>query len=158
MSSSANNSKGLSITGLAVVPVKVKAKGGHKTVETYAFLDTGSNTTFYSEQLMQQLGLEGKKTLETASALTECSVVNLEILDLNEEHMVELRKVFSRPNLPISRENVANQHVVDRWPRLRGIDIPSVDAEVGLLIGSDVPEALQPREVRKSKDGDPFAT
>ena len=164
MSSSANNSKGLSITGLAVVPVKVKAKGGHKTVETYAFLDTGSNTTFCTEQLMQQLGLEGKNstlsltTLETANALTECSVVNLEILDLNEEHMVELPKVFSRPNLPISRENVANQHDVDRWPHLRGIDIPSVDAEVGLLIGSDVPEALQPREVRKSKDGGPFAT
>ena len=105
MSSSANNSKGLSITGLAVVPVKVKAKGGHKTVETYALLDTGSNTTFCTEQLMQQLGLEGKNstlsltTLETANALTERSIVNLEILDLNEEHMVELPKVFSRPFL-----------------------------------------------------------
>ena len=97
---------------------------------------------------MQQLGLEGKNstlsltTLETANALTECSIVNLEILDLNEEHMVELPKVFSRPNLPISRENVANQLDVDRWPHPRGIEIPSVDAEVGLLIGSDVPEAL----------------
>ena len=110
---------------------------------------------------MQQLGLEGKNstlsltTLETANALTECSIVNL---DLNEEHMVELPKVFSRSNLPISRENVANQLDVDRWPHPRGIEIPSVDAEVGLLIGSDVPEALQPREVRRSRDGGPFAT
>ena len=112
---------------------------------------------------MQQLGLEGKNstlsltTLEMANALTECSIVNLEILDLNEEHMVELPKVFSRSNLPISRENVANQLDVDRWPHPRGIEIPSVDAEVGLLIGSDVPEALQPREVRRSRDGGPFA-
>ena len=114
MSSGANTSRGSSITGLAVVPVKVEAKGGDKTVETYAFLDTGSNTTFCTERLMQQLGLEGKKsrlsltTLETASALTECSIVNLEILELNEEHMVELPKVFLRPSLRISRDSVPN--------------------------------------------------
>ena len=97
-------------------------------------------------------------TLETTNALTECSIVNLEILDLNEEHTVELPKVFSRPSLPISRENIANQHDVDRWPHMKGIKIPSIDAEVGLLIGSDVPEVLQPREVRGGTDGGPFAT
>ena len=163
MSSGANTSKG-SITGLAVVPVKVKAKGRDKTIETYAFLDTGSNTTFCTERLMQQLGLEGKKsrlsltTLETTNALTECSIVNLEALDLNEEHMVELPKVFSRPSLPISRDSVPNQQDVDRWPHLKGIKFPCIDSEVGLLIGSDVPEVLQPREVRESRDGGPFAT
>ena len=41
MSSSANSPEGSTITGLVVVPVKVKAKGGDKTVETYAFLNTG---------------------------------------------------------------------------------------------------------------------
>ena len=158
MSSSGNSTKESTITGLAVVPVKVKAKGGDKTVETYAFLDTGSNTTFCTERLIRQLGIEGKKstlsltTLETTNALTECSIVNLEILDLNEEHTVELPKVFSRPSLPISRENIANQHHVDRWPHMKGIKIPSIDAEAGLLIGSDVPEVLQPREVRGGTD------
>ena len=36
--------------------------------------------------------------------------------------------------------------------------MPEIDAEVGLLIGSDVPEALQPFEVRPSENGGPFAT
>jgi hypothetical protein len=76
-------SKNTSMTGLAVVPVKVRAKGGNKMVETYAFLDNGSNTTFCTERLINQLGLEGTKstlsltTLETANSITDCSIVNL---------------------------------------------------------------------------------
>jgi hypothetical protein len=164
VSNRTSNSKEASTTGLAVVPVKVRAKGGNKLVKTYAFLDSGSNTTFCTEQLLNELGIKGTKstlsltTLETANALTECSIVNLEILDLNEDSTVELPKVFSRPSLPISRESVPNQRDVNRWPHLKGINIPRIDAEVGLLIGSDVPEVLQPREVRESKDGGPFAT
>ena len=47
---------------------------------------------------------------------------------------------------------------MNRWPHLSGIEIPSVDAEIGLLIGSDAPEALKPTEIRQSKDDGPFAT
>ncbi|PFX28501.1 hypothetical protein AWC38_SpisGene6805 [Stylophora pistillata] len=36
---------GASATGLAIVPVNVRAKGKEKMVQTYAFLDPGSNTT-----------------------------------------------------------------------------------------------------------------
>ena len=37
---------GVSTTNLPVVPVKVKAKEKGTIVETYAFLDPGSNTSF----------------------------------------------------------------------------------------------------------------
>ena len=157
-------SKNTSMTGLAVVPVKVRAKGGNKMVETYAFLDNGTNTTFCTERLINQLGLEGTKTtlslttLETANSITDCSIVNLEILDMNEENLVALPKVFSRPNLPITRDSVPDQSDVNRWSHLNGINLQCIDAKVGLLIGSDVPEALQPQEIRESKDGGPFAT
>ena len=52
---------------------------------------------------------------------------------------------------------MANQSDVERWSHLVGIEIPQIDADVGLLIGSDVPEALQPLEVRRSNNGGPFA-
>lgn len=42
-----------SIVGLSIVPVKVKAKGQDNKVLTYAFLDSGSNTS-YSENLMSR--------------------------------------------------------------------------------------------------------
>ena len=51
--------------GLSVVPVKVKVKkDGHQEryISTYALLDGGSNTTFCTEALKDQLGLTGDTT------------------------------------------------------------------------------------------------
>lgn len=47
---------------------------------------------------------------------------------------------------------------MDRWPHLLGVFIPHVDAEIGLLIANDVPEALDPVEIRDSQDGGPYAS
>ena len=66
--------------------------------------------------------------------------------------------MYSRPSLPIRPDAIGKQEDVDRWPYLKGITVPHIEAEIGLLIGSDVPEALQPREVRRSENGGPFAT
>ena len=43
---------------------------------------------------------------------------------------------------------------MDRWPHLKGIKVQQIDAEIGLLIGSDVPQALQPMEFKASKKVD----
>lgn len=88
----------------------------------------------------------------------ECSVVQLEISDLDNQNRVDLPNVYSTPNLPIRPECIGKQEDVERWPHLTGISIPHIDAEIGLLIGSDAPEILQPREVRRSENGGPFAT
>ena len=50
------------MTVLAIVPVLVKARESTKLIETYAFLDSGSNTSFCTESLLQRLQMEGKKT------------------------------------------------------------------------------------------------
>ena len=46
-------------TGMAVKPVRMRAKDSDKRVITYAFLDNGSNPSFYTESLMKQLGIGG---------------------------------------------------------------------------------------------------
>lgn len=88
----------------------------------------------------------------------ECSVVELEMFDLGNKNLVELPMVYSRPSLPIRPDAIGKQEDVDRWPYLKGITIPHIEAEVGLLIGSDVPQALQPREVRQSENGGPLGS
>ena len=47
--------------GLAVVPVKVKAKGREAVVKTYAFPGPGSNTSFCTDHLIERLGVTGTK-------------------------------------------------------------------------------------------------
>ena len=103
-----SQSKISAVTGLAVVPVKVKVPGRDGMVQTYAFLDSGSNTSFCSEDLAKQLGLSGQRTtlslttMEKEHSKTESLVVSLEVLDLEEENLVELPIVFTRPKLPVS--------------------------------------------------------
>ena len=159
-----NQPKCTSVTGLAIVPVKVKAMGKSKTVETYAFLDSGSNTSFCTESLLKQIGHRGINTSLSLTTMQgegtpiECSLVELEICHLNNQNKVELPKVYSTPSLPIRSECIGKQEDVERWPHLEGISIPHIDAEIGLLIGSDVPEILQPHEVRISENGGPFVS
>ena len=159
-----NDRNQLSATGLAVLPVRVKAPGCDKTVETYAFLDNGSTASFCSEELVRELGLSGRQTtlslttMEKEQSKTDCCIVSLEVLDLDEVNLIELPSVFTRKKLPVAAENVATQDDIDRWPHLSGIQLPKVDANVGLLIGSDAPEVLEPKEVRPSSQGGPYAT
>ena len=155
---------GTSVTGLPVVPVKVKAKGSNTLLCTYAFLDGGSNTTFCSDQLLKDLGVRGidtmlsLTTMERENNTKASSLIPLEVFDLDENNFIELPLVFSTPVLPISSESIPRQEDVDRWSHLKGIRIAELNARVGLLIGHDVPKALEPKEVKESREGGPYAT
>ncbi|KAK3754770.1 hypothetical protein QZH41_007277 [Actinostola sp. cb2023] len=153
------------VTGLAIVPVKVKAKGSDEVTETYAFLDGGSNTTFLTDNLKERLNLKGKQTtlslttMEKEDSKTESSIVSLEVLDLDGNNLIELPMAFSISKLPVTTESMARQLDVTAWPHLRDINLPRwIESEVDLLIGSDVPLALQAKEVRGGGKGEPYAT
>ena len=139
------------------MPVKVKARGQDKKVLTYTFLNSGSNTSFCSDALLRKLDAKGVKTtlslttMQTTNEAIECSLVNLEVSDLSDLNVIELPMVYSRPSLPVSTNAIGTQEDVNRWPHLKGITVPNIEEEIGLLIGSDVPQILQPVEVRKSK-------
>jgi hypothetical protein len=47
---------------MPILPVLVKAQNSDKCIQTYAFLDSGSTSTFCSENLRKQLNVEGRKT------------------------------------------------------------------------------------------------
>ena len=134
-----------SVTGLAILPVKVKAKGSDRMIQTYAFLDSGSNASFCSEKLAEELNLSGKEitlsltTMERENSKSDCRVVSLEVLDFDEENLFELPVVFTRPSLPVTTESAANQQDVEKWRYLSEVVIPNIDADVDLLIGSDAP-------------------
>ncbi len=76
----------------------------------------------------------------------ECSLVSLNVADLEGTSDIELPTVYSRPTLPVPPTAISKQEDVNRWPYLKGVKIPHIDSDVGLLIGCDVPQALQPRE------------
>ena len=101
---------GAPATELAIVPVNFRAKGKEKTVQSYAFLDPGSNTTFCTNKLIDRLGATGRKvalsltTMDNDNVKSQSLVVNLEVSDLQGANTVELRNVFSRAKLPVAAD------------------------------------------------------
>ncbi|XP_068734645.1 uncharacterized protein [Montipora capricornis] len=152
-------------TAMAVIPVKIRLKSSNQTIITYAFLDNGSSATFCTESLMRKLGVDGTKvkislsTLEKKNSPVDSYLIrDLVVSDLDENHFVHLPTLYIRPKTPVSKEDIPTQEEVAQWPHLGGLFIPQIDADIGLLIASDVPEALDPVEVKHSQNGGPYAT
>ena len=80
-------------------------------------------------------------------------------MDLDENVFIELPSVFFTKMLNVSPEAITEQEDVNRWPYLSKVKLPAElrNGEVSILIGVDVPEALQPYEIIKAQQGGPYA-
>ena len=149
---------------LSIVPVKVKGHGERKVITTYALLDNGSTASFCTDNLLKELGLQGKRcqltvaTISNVESNSESSIASLDVMDLKENVFIELPSVFSTKTLNVSPEAITKQDV-NQWPYLSKVKLPAElpNGEVSILIGVDVPEALQPDEIIKAQQGGPYA-
>lgn len=148
---------------LSIVPVQVKSKKGSKVVETYAFMDPGSSATFCTDALARQLNLQGKctklelKTMSPKHQVESHLLTDLEVSGLNSNNFIDLPKVFTQKGIPVSRKSIPSQRDIEKWPYLSEVTLPSIDAEVGLLIGNNVHKALEPWQVINSRGDGPYA-
>lgn len=148
---------------LAIVPVKVKSTKGQRTVETYAFLDQGSSASFCTTGLMDKLNLSGRKTkillrtMGQEKIVDSCIVSDLEVAGLDSGSYCQMPDIFTQPRMPVNRSNIPRQQHLHKWPHLKQIHLPEIDADVELLIGMNVPRALEPLKVIRSVDKGPYA-
>ncbi|XP_014672653.1 PREDICTED: uncharacterized protein LOC106813111 [Priapulus caudatus] len=149
---------------MAVIPVRVKMKNGLKSVDTYAFLDPGSSVTFCTEDLLREIGGSGRKmkiTLDTMGVphtMSTYTVKGIEVCDLQAEFEVCLPKTYTNVRMPVSKCHIPTQVDIAHWPHLKGINLPEIQGEIGLLIGNNVPDAYTPLEIRTGPSGSPHAT
>ena len=149
--------------GPQVVPVKVSTLYRSHIVETYAFLDNGSNTTVCPSSLARELGADCTPvefTLPSVSGIQckESQQLCLDVVGVATGKGVRLEKIWTTETLPVTERSIPMSKDVEEWPHLQNIDIADlVDKKVTILIGIDVPEALCPVEVRNGKIGQPHA-
>ncbi|XP_076848178.1 uncharacterized protein LOC143493558 [Brachyhypopomus gauderio] len=148
---------------LAIVPVRLKSKKGTQTLETYAFIDSGSSATFCTEKVMRMLNLRGRKTEILLRTMGQEKLVHshilsdLEVAGLEENKYVDLPSVFTQPEIPVKKENIPQQKDLKRWTYLKEVCLPSINAEIGLLIGSNAHKAVEPWQVINSQGDGPYA-
>lgn len=163
-------SEGCELTGageddciLAIVPVQVKAKMGNVVLQTYAFMDPGSSATFCTETLMNKLKLSGRKTdillrtMNEEKPVSTYVVSGLEVSSLSGDEFIDLPDAFTQKTIPVGKENIPQQKDLERWPHLKEIKLPQIEADIGLLIGANVPKAMEPWEVVSSVGNGPYA-
>ncbi|KAL4009002.1 hypothetical protein ACER0C_002854 [Sarotherodon galilaeus] len=148
---------------LAIVPVKVKSKRGQRIVETYAFLDQGSSASFCTVGLMDKLNIAGRRTKILLRTMGQEKVVDsfivpeLEVAGLDSDMYCDMPNLFTQHKMPVDLGNIPNQQDLDDWPHLKHVHLPEIKANVELLIGMNMPRALEPLEVIRSVGDGPFA-
>lgn len=89
-------------TVLAIVPVRVKAKKGNKVLTCYAFLDPGSNASFCTNKLANNLKLQGTNvnilltTMGDQRTVSCKALPDLEVSSLEGNEFIELTGVFTQ--------------------------------------------------------------
>ncbi|KAL9956038.1 hypothetical protein ACROYT_G037457 [Oculina patagonica] len=147
-----------------VVPVRVSGPGGHKQLTTYAFLDSGSDTTLCLESLVEELSLECEPTDFTLSTVNyegkeRGHRARLDIEALDGRTKFTLDQVLTMESLPIGERHFASNRELTKWPHLDGISLPEIQGHrVSILIGSDRPDIIDDNsEIRRGARGQPYA-
>ena len=97
--------------------------------------------------------------MEKKNSIINSSIIqHLEVSDLDENCSIDLPLIYTAADIPVSSKDIPTQEDVDQWPHLHGVQLPLVDAQIGIFIASDVPKALDPIEVRNSENGGLYAT
>lgn len=147
---------------LSIVPVQFKSKKGSEVVETYAFMDPGSSAMFCTDALARQLNLQGRctelelRTMSPKHHVESYLLTDLEVSGIDCNTFIDLPKVYTQESIPVSTENIPSQQDIEKWPYLSEVRIPSINADVGLLIGSNVHKALEPWQVINSRGNGPY--
>ena len=148
---------------LAIIPVKIKSIKSNNTILTYAFLDPGSSASFCTQKLLEDLHMQGKnteillRTMGQERVIKTQRVTGLEVSSCNESDFIQLPEVFTQDRIPVCHGNITKEEDVQKWAYLKDVQLPAIDADIGLLIGANAPWAHEPWSVIHSQGDGPAA-
>ena len=81
-------------------------------------------------------------------------------MDMNYQNSIPLPQAFTRWTIPFKSSQIPKPEVAMYWEHLKPIASELMpyrkDLEVGLLIGTNCPRAIKPREIIPGSDNDPY--
>lgn len=145
---------------LGVVPVKLKGPAGEVIVN--ALLDTGSDATLLSREVMQKLGLAGTTKVLSLTTVhgegrSDAFRVALSIGPVDSDDM-QIVNAWAVDHLPAVTTLVPRREQLKRWQHLDRLELPSLSAEpIAILIGMDFPYAHWVLRSKTAGIQDPYA-
>ena len=149
------------ISMCVVVPMQICYPDSNKVLDTYAMQENSSKGTFLKEEIIETLGITGAETRVIVNTLNDeisqmTPVVKyLKVAgSLGKPKWIKLPRAYTKQELPTDEQEIATPEKLKRWNYLEGIAneiCPNTDVSVGLLIGTNCAEALEPKDVTSSR-------
>ncbi|XP_062558096.1 uncharacterized protein LOC134222969 [Armigeres subalbatus] len=145
-----------------IVPVTLH--GPTTSVETYAFMDEGSSMTLIEDSLARQLGAYGDilplcllwtgnvSRMESESRQVE---LNVSAMDCKKQHALVDARTVKQLSLP--KQTISLEHLVDKYPHLKGIPVQSYQDAQPLSIGINNLNVMLPLRVKEGRPREPVA-
>ena len=73
------------------------------------------------------------------------------------EDEVDLPTTSTKGTIPVSQHHIPKTDDISKWDHLKDISLPEIDADIGLLIGNNVPDAYTPLDLKTGPSGTPHA-
>lgn len=96
------------------------------------------------------------RTMDQRKLVVTNMVSGLEVAGLDSSIFCELPGIYTQKSVPVHKGNIPHQTDINRWPHLKKIRLPEIDSEIELLIGLDMPQALEPLDVIRSVGDGPY--
>ena len=145
-----------------IVPGKVK--GPNRDIETYAFLDSGSDVTLCHESLVEELEIPYRSAsyeIQTISGTKQVigKEVSLTVDSVDGRNRFLIDKVLTSDVIPVDESNLVSESELSNWSHFEGLHLHHIPrGEVTMLIGLDHPEIVeQQSEIRRGKKDEPIA-
>ena len=150
---------------LQVVPVSVVTSRGVKT-NTFALLDSGSQTSLILENFADTIGLVGEDsplqlgTINSSGEPVRSRKVSFHVGAVEgtkPDAQIAVDEAWTVPQLNLPPQRVTRSMMQD-FPHLKDLSIPEVDSKyVTILLGANVLEAILQHDVRRGRPGQPVA-
>ncbi|CAB4017958.1 Hypothetical predicted protein, partial [Paramuricea clavata] len=153
------------VGSMPIVPIIVRS--AETELITYAMLDNCSTGTFILEDLRQELNVDGVDSQISITTMNGSQLHNVKVIrdltvsDLDGNNSISLPKAFTKLEMPATSQDIPRPEQARKWPHLARVAdyvhplIPNV--KIGLLIGTNCPEAIEPKDFVTSMNGGPYA-
>ncbi|XP_062702256.1 uncharacterized protein LOC134285477 [Aedes albopictus] len=146
-----------------IIPVVVSGPRG--TVETFAFLDDGSDLSLIERSLVEQLGIDGwtkplclKWTGNVTRVESESKQVRISIQGVSSQKQHSLNDIRTVKELTLPEQSLNYDELCQRYRYLQGLPIVSYEKAVPrLLIGVNNANLTVPLQVREGRQSEPIA-
>ena len=151
-----------------IVPVYLSsALEPEREVLVYALLDTMSDSTFVSKDVVQRLKTTSDRATLRVTTMTDNGVSvqckrhsGLQVRGFRSKDTIPLPACYDREDIPTNRSHIPLPQTAAKWSHLRELESlipPMQDCQVGLLIGYDCSQALAPINSVLGREGQPYA-